>query len=144
MDYYFNKLRPLTLLFLRCNLALIFLYSGYHKYVNGIAGVQAYMVSLGLPSYFAYINLAVELGGGALLLLGFGTRMVALLMAIQMGVALWAQDMAAGIKAVPNYQFPLLVGVTALVLVSTGAGSISLDHAFFSGGGGRPKGKPRS
>lgn len=143
MDYYLDKMRPLTLLLLRGNIALIFLYSGYHKYSNGIAGVQQYMMSLGLPSYFAYINLAVELGGGALLLLGFGTRIVALLVAIQMGIAVWSAHLGGGFSAVPNYQFPLLVGVAALVLVSTGGGSISLDSAFF-GGGGRPKSRSRA
>ncbi len=142
MDYYLNKLRPLTLLFLRCNLALIFLYSGYHKYADGIPALEAYMKSLHLPSYFAYINLALELGGGALLVLGLGTRVVSLLLTVQMFIAVWSAHLGRGLSAVPDYQYQLLVGVAALVLVSAGAGSISLDHAFFSGGG-RPKGKPR-
>jgi putative oxidoreductase len=142
VDYYFDKLRPLTLLLLRLTLALIFLHSGYTKYSHGIAGVQQFMVSHGLPSYFAYINVALELGGGVLLILGLGTRIVSLLFAIQMAIAVWSVDMANGVRAIPSYQFTLLLTVASLALMSTGAGSISLDHAFFSGGG-RPKARPK-
>ena len=141
MDF-LDKLRPLTLLILRCTLALFFLYYGYPKIAHGLAGPQQYMVSVGLPSYFAYIAVALEVGGGVLLVLGLATRPVALLLAIEMGVALWKVDMVHGIRAVPDYQFALVCGASALALASFGAGSISLDHAFF-GRSSKPKSKPK-
>jgi putative oxidoreductase len=141
MDF-LDRLRPFTLLVLRCTLALLFIYYGYPKLAHGLAGPEQYMVSVGLPSYFAYIAVALEVGGGVLLVLGLATRPVALLLAIEMGVAMWKVDLAHGIKAVPDYQFALALGASALALASFGAGSISLDHAFF-GRSSKPKPKPK-
>jgi putative oxidoreductase len=140
---FLDHLRPFTLLVLRCMLALLFLYYGYPKLAHGISGPEQYMVSVGLPSYFAYISVALEVGGGALLALGLFTRPVALLLAIEMGVAMWKVDMTHGIRAVPDYQFALALGASALALASFGAGSISLDHAFF-GRSSKPRPKPKA
>jgi putative oxidoreductase len=141
MDF-LDRLRPVSLLILRWTLALFFLYYGYPKVAHGIAGTEHYMVAVGLPSYFAYIAIAVEVGGGALLILGLATRAVALLMTIEMAIALWKVDLAHGIRAVPDYQFALAVGAATLALATFGAGSLSLDAAFFGDRGkSRPKGK---
>jgi len=123
-------------------LALLFIYHGYPKIEHGIAGAEQYMVSLGLPAYFAYIAVALEIGGGVLLILGLFTRPVALLLAIEMGMAMWRVDMVHGVRAVPEYQFALALGASALALASFGAGTISMDHAFF-GGRGKPRPKPK-
>jgi putative oxidoreductase len=139
---FLDKLRPFTLLVLRCTLALLFIYYGYPKLAHGLTGPQQYMVSVGLPPYFAYISVALEVGGGVLLVLGLATRPVALLLAIEMGVAMWKVDLAHGIKAVPDYQFALALGASALALASFGAGSLSLDHAFF-GRSSKPRSKPK-
>jgi len=66
--------------------------------------------------------------GGMLLAVGFFTRPLALLLAIEMGVAIWKVHMAKGYLAVDEYQFPLIVGAAALALATTGAGIISLDE----------------
>ena len=142
MDF-LDRLRPFTLLVLRLMLALLFIYHGYPKIEHGIAGAEQYMVSVGLPAYCAYIAVAVEIGGGVLLVLGLFTRPVALLLAIEMGVAMWKVDMVHGVKAVPEYQFALALGASALALASFGAGSISMDHAFF-GGSSKPRPKSKS
>ena len=139
MDF-LDRLRPVTLLILRLMLALMFLYHGYPKIEHGITGAEQYMVSVGLPAYFAYIAVAVEIGGGVLLVLGLATRPVALLLAIEMGVAMWKVDLVHGWRAVPEYQYPLALGAAALALASFGAGTISMDHAFF---GGKPKSRPK-
>ena len=141
MDF-LDKLRPFTLLVLRWMLALLFIYHGYPKIEHGIAGAEQYMVSVGLPSYFAYISVALEVGGGVLLVLGLATRPVALLLAIEMGIAMWKVDLAHGVRAVPDYQFPLALGAAALALASFGAGGFSLDHAFF-GRSSKPRPKPK-
>lgn len=141
---FLDKLRPLTLLVLRCTLGLIFLYHGYPKIAHGIGGTTKYLAELGLPSphYLAYLLVALELGGGALLILGLATRPVALLFTIEMCVALWKVHLANGIMDVHEYEFALLVGAAALALASFGPGSLSLDHTFFSGGS-RPKSRPK-
>jgi putative oxidoreductase len=140
---FLDNLQPVTLLVLRCTLALLYFYYGYPKIAHGIAGPEQYMVSVGLPSYFAYISVALEVGGSVLLALGLGTRIVALLFTIEMGIALWKVDMVHGIRAVPDYQFALALGAAAFALASFGAGSISLDHAFF-GRSSKPRSKPKA
>jgi putative oxidoreductase len=139
---FLDRLRPFTLLVLRLMLALLFIYHGYPKIEHGISGAEQYMVSVGLPAYCAYIAVTLEIGGGVLLVLGLFTRPVALLLAIEMGIAMWKVDMVHGVKAVPEYQFALALGASALALASFGAGSISMDHAFF-GGSPKPRSKPK-
>ncbi len=141
---FLDKLRPFTLLVLRCTLGLIFLFHGYPKVAHGIGGTTKYVSSLGLPSptILTYILVALELGGGVLLILGLATRPVALLFTIEMCVALWKVHLVNGIMDVHEYEFPLLVGAAALALASLGAGSISLDYSFF-GGGPKPKSRPK-
>jgi putative oxidoreductase len=137
---FMDKLRPLSLLMLRCMLGFLYIHYGYPKIEHGISGAEAYMVSVGLPYYFAFISVALEVGGGALLILGLATRPVALLFAIEMGVAMWKVDLAHGWSAVPDYQFALAMGVAAFALATFGAGQFSLDAAFFSS---RPKSKSK-
>ncbi len=133
---FFDKLRPLGLLLLRCALALIFIYSGYQKYARGIEDVKTYMTGLGLPAYFAYIAIGLELGGGVLLLAWLATRPVALLLAGEMVVALWKSDLVHGITAVREYEFAVICGAACFALVTIGAGSVSLDAMLFGGRSG--------
>jgi uncharacterized membrane protein YphA (DoxX/SURF4 family) len=39
--------------------------------------------------------------------------------------------LAKGLLAVGFYQLPLIVGVAAFILMASGAGQVSLDHALF-------------
>ena len=68
-------------LLLRLALALMFFAHAWLKIkVFTPAGAVKYFESLGLPGFFAYLTMAVEIAGGTLLLLGIGTRWVALLL----------------------------------------------------------------
>ena len=75
-----ENLRAPALLLARVLLAIIFVVSGYGK-VMGYAGTMAEMTSAGLPAVqiLLPLTIAVELGGGLLLVLGLFTRPVALL-----------------------------------------------------------------
>ena len=72
----------LTLLLARILLSAIFIQAGYNKLV-GPAASTAYIAKLGLPMPQAAwaVAVAVELGGGLLILLGYRTRVVALVLA---------------------------------------------------------------
>ena len=63
----------------RILIAALFVWSGWHK-ITGFDGSLAYMTNAGLP--FPYVllimTIALELGGGLLLIAGFQTRWVAL------------------------------------------------------------------
>lgn len=48
------------------------------------AGTASYFESLGLPGFLAYLTIAAELVGGALLILGVATRWIALALAAEL------------------------------------------------------------
>jgi putative oxidoreductase len=137
-----SSLQPLALLLLRAALGIIFITHGYPKLVHG-AAMQNFFIEHGLPGYFLFIAGVLELFGGGLLLLGLFTRGAALLLAIEMGVAIWKVHSAHGILAVHEYEFPLAVAMACFALATIGAGLISIDHPLFGNGGGYSR-RPRN
>jgi putative oxidoreductase len=133
-----NALQPLGLLVLRVSLGIIFFSHGYPKLAHSATGMQSFFVQHGLPGYFVYVAGVLEVFGGILLVLGLFTRGAALLLTIEMGVAIWKVHSAAGIYVVRDYEFPLAVLAGSFALATVGAGLISLDHPLFEGGG-RPR-----
>jgi len=65
----------------RSLLALIFILAGYSK-IGGYDANLAYMASVGVPGFLLPAVIALELLGGIALVIGFQTRLVALLLAI--------------------------------------------------------------
>src|SRR5258708_27251753 len=102
-----NSLQPLGLLVFRVALGLIFFSHGYPKLAHSAAGMQGSFVQHGLPGYFVYISGVLEVFGAILLVLGLFTRAAALLLATEMGVAIWKVHSTGGYLAVHNYEFPL-------------------------------------
>jgi uncharacterized membrane protein YphA (DoxX/SURF4 family) len=45
-----------------------------------------------------------------------------------MCVAMWKYNFNEGILSVRDYELPLVLGLAALALATTGAGMLSLDH----------------
>jgi uncharacterized membrane protein YphA (DoxX/SURF4 family) len=130
-----NALQPVGLLVLRLALGLIFFSHGYPKLAHSGAGMQDFFVQHGLPGYFVYIAGVLEVFGGMLLVLGLFTRGAALLLAIEMGVAIWKVHSTGGYLALHNYEFPLAMLVGSFALATVGAGQLSLDHPLFEGKG---------
>ena len=122
---------------LRITLGIIFLSHGYPKlaHLRGGAQMQGFFVEHGLPGYFLYIAGVIETFGGGLLLLGLFTRAAALLLAMEMSVAIWKVHSAHGYLAVNDYQFPLALGTACFALATVGAGLMSADQFLFEGGG---------
>jgi putative oxidoreductase len=134
-----NSLQPLGLLVLRVTLGLIFFSHGYPKVAHSAPGMQAFFVEHGLPGYFVYISGVLEVFGAILLAVGVFTRGAALLLAIEMGVAIWKVHSSGGYLAVHNYEFPLAMLAGSFALATVGAGLLSLDHVLFEGlGKSRP------
>lgn len=69
---------------LRVVIGISFLTHGILKFSAGIAGTAGWFSSLGLPGFLAYIVAVIELVGGIAMILGIGTRIVAVLFAIVM------------------------------------------------------------
>jgi putative oxidoreductase len=85
---------------------------------------------IGLPASLVYIVGVIEVFGGVMLLLGLYTRLAAVFLVIDMIDALWKYNFSEGIYAVGEYELPLMLGLAALTLATTGAGRFSLDHVI--------------
>jgi putative oxidoreductase len=133
-------LQPAGLLVLRIVLGIIFISHGYPKlaHLRGGAQMQGFFVEHGLPGYFLYIAGVIETFGGGLLLLGLFTRAAALLLALEMCVAIWKVHSAHGYLAVNDYQFPLALAAGCFAVATVGAGMIAVDQFLFEGGGRAP------
>jgi len=132
-----SALQPFSLVALRIVLAIIFMSHGYPKLVHSSANMQTFFIEHGLPGYFVYVAGILETVGGGLLMLGLFTRVAALLLALEMCVAIWKVHSLHGYFAVHEYEFPLALAATCSALATIGAGVLSLDQVLF--GSGRSK-----
>lgn len=72
---------PYGVLLLRWCLGAMFVAHALYKWsIDTLPRVAAFFKSLGLPGWFAYLTVAVELGGGVCLVLGIYPRYIALLL----------------------------------------------------------------
>ena len=127
-----DRLKPLGLLALRLGVAAIFLSTGYDKLFGAPGKWLAWFPRQGFPSYFAYIAGSLELFGAVLLVLGLLTRVVGLLLAIQMGIAVWKVSLPhSGIYNVEGYGLPLMLGAACFALFTLGGGILSVDGVTF-------------
>jgi putative oxidoreductase len=120
----------------RICLGLIYVVSGWLK-LTGIAATTAYLNARGVPNgaMMAYVVGGIELGGGALIMVGFLTRWVALGMAvftlvtIYIGHPFWTMtgaDLANNrTQALKN----LAIFGGFLLLAVSGPGRFSIDGA---------------
>ena len=120
---------PYVATFGRLLLAAIFLISGFGK-LTAAAGTIGYIAQAGLPApTLAYaVALIVELGGGALLVLGYRTRLVAAALALFSLVTAFAFHASFGDQnQTIHFLKNLAIAGGLLQVVVFGAGSFSLD-----------------
>jgi putative oxidoreductase len=136
---FMEKLRPLTLLLLRVGVGAVFHGQRVSKIVGLPGGTHRRIRPRPyLPAYFVHIAGALELGGGALLVVGLFTRIIGLLLAGEMAAALWRNENIFQHRlALDMYGLALVLGVGAFALATFGAGPVSLDRAFFGKGKGK-------
>lgn len=128
---FLKSLEPLALFCLRLVLGLIFLTHGYPKLVHPTEAMHSFFIAHGLPGYFLNISGVLECFGSGLLVVGLFTRPAALLLAIEMAVAIDRVHSVHGILSVKDYEFPLSVAAGCLILGTIGAGILSADHLIF-------------
>ena len=120
-------------LILRLVFGLVFLFHGYLKVID-ISGTAGFLSSLGVPVplFFTIVVTAVEFLGGILLILGLLTRLVGLLLAIDMLVALIIVHAKNGFFIVNGgYEFVLVLMAVGVMYLLHGAGKYSLDAKLF-------------
>lgn len=140
LESIFSPVSSWGLLILRAALGIIFLVHGWLKVnpkgpVKGPAGFAGFLKQIGvpLPLFFAWVVVLLETVGAVLLILGLGTRILAVGFAIDMLVAIVLvkrRMMKAAFmdQKVQGWEFEFALMAGALALLFTGAGSISLDR----------------
>jgi putative oxidoreductase len=126
----FNHLKDVSLFFVRIVLAYGFYGPATMKWSN-INGVAEWFSSMGLPlpTLQAYLAASAELLGVILLPLGLFTRWISIPLIITMIVAIKTVHWDNGFEASNNgFEIPLYYMLMLMVLLSHGAGKISIDH----------------
>ena len=129
----FKKMQDYATMPLRVALGAVFIVHGIMK-ISTLAGTAAFLGSLGfpVPSVLAVILMLVELLGGAFLLFGFMTRYAALLISIEMIIAILVAKIGIGFIAMKGtgYEYDITLLAASISLLFTGAGKLSVDKAL--------------
>ncbi|MGH9475388.1 MAG: DoxX family protein [Terriglobales bacterium] len=134
-----DRFRPLALTLLRLAVGVVFFWHGLQK-VNALGQWSQNFVHMGFPGWVAYIIGPLEAIGGILLILGLLSRLLGLLLAGDMLVALVKVSLpSTHITHVPGYTLPMVLSAMAFMIFAYGGGPVSLDRLRL--GGHR---KPRS
>jgi len=132
---YTDALAPYALTIMRVLVGITFLLMGLPKLGNP-GGFTGFLTSLGipLPGFFALIVIALEVGGGLLLIAGLATRWVSLLYIIEMTVTTLLVKLPRIGFIAPQGQpgvgaeLDLLLLACALVLLTHGSGALSVER----------------
>lgn len=118
----------------RILVAALFVISGYGK-IGGFDGISGYIASKGLPmpQVLAALTIALELGGGILLIAGFKTRWVALAFFLWLIPTtfifhqFWGIDAAQVQNQMNNFLKNVSIMGAMLLLFAFGPGAYSVD-----------------
>jgi len=124
---------------LRITLGVIFVVHGYLHWQHGARAGARTITQMGFPEEFsatlAWYLIIVHVVGGALMVLGFWTRLGACL---QLPIMLSAVALLHWHQGFQGLEYPLLVLVGTLAVALLGPGTLAIDRA--AGGGGRRRG----
>ncbi len=111
----------------RLLLAALFLHEAWSK-LTGYAGAVAYMQAFGVPGQLLPFAIAVELACGLLILLGYHTRLAALLLAgFCVAAAVLFHTKFADRNQLLHFEKDLAIAGGLLVLFARGGGAWALD-----------------
>lgn len=129
--------RDAALLLLRLVLGIVFVAHGWDKLlITGLTETTGQFSAWGVPQpkLSAYLVMAGELLGGALLVVGLLTTFVAGALALLMAAAVWFVHLGSGLFAADGgVELPAVLIVALLMIVVFGAGRASLDGVLTRG-----------
>ena len=129
----FDKASDWAPLVLRLSAGLVFVAHGWQKY-GAMVAFGDFLDSLGvpLPGLFAGVVVAVEIIGGAALILVLFTHWAAKLLALDMLAAFFLFHWSNGVFVQNNgYELVLLLFTASFAVTVLGAGKWSLDKMFW-------------
>ena len=136
------RLQPYALLLIRLALGFSMMYHSWDKVMpaDGLRHAyyhhqllapeqhfNAFVASLGMPAWLGYLSTATEFVGGFFLIVGLLTRFWALLVTINMLVALITVNRHHGYA---GSEYSLALCVMAFLLFTAGSGAVALDRRF--------------
>ena len=123
-----KQLHPYFGLCGRVLLALMFVASGYGK-IGGYEGMQGYMEAMGVPGMLLPLVIALELGGGLAIMVGWQTRIIAILLAgfTLVSAFIFHLNFADQMQSI-LFMKNLSVAGGFLVLAAYGPGAFALDN----------------
>jgi len=123
-----NKLQNSAELTGRVLMAAIFVLAGASK-ITAYAGTQQYMAAMGVPGALLPLVIALELGGGLLLVAGFQTRLIALALAgfSIASAVLFHSNLADQTMFIMFFKNVAMAG-GFLIIAANGPGAYSLDR----------------
>jgi putative oxidoreductase len=118
----------------RILLSLVFLIAGYRK-LMGVAASAGYFAKLGfpMPDVMVWVAIAIELGGGILLVLGWKARWAAWILALFTVIAafaahrFWEVDPAQYANQMNHFLKNLAIVGGMLFVAAVGPGALSVD-----------------
>jgi putative oxidoreductase len=120
---------------LRLAIGAVFVAHGAQKLFGvwgggGLSGTAEFFAHVGLaPAYpLALLVGLVEFGGGLLLLFGALTLFAALILVVNMAVAIWRVHLDAGFFLPNGYEFNVALTGALVSLMLTGPGAFSFDE----------------
>jgi putative oxidoreductase len=125
----------------RVIVGVIMVDAGYQKVANiGPATFGETLAKLGVPApiFMGYVVTFTELFGGALLIVGLLSRLAALVLTIDLIVAIVLVNAQHGLLTPMGAALPVALIAGFLVVLLTGPGALSLDRAL----GIEPQGPP--
>jgi putative oxidoreductase len=128
--------QDIGLLVARLALGLVLVGHGWHRFTTGIGPTVTTLTQYGLPEpqLFAWGATVLEVIGGALLIFGLLTPIVAaFVVAEQVMVVLWLRWRNGLWLTTNGVEYPVILAVLALVLVVFGAGRTGVDVLFRRG-----------
>ncbi|WP_338043603.1 DoxX family protein [Paenibacillus hamazuiensis] len=117
----------------RILVGIIFLYHGVAKFQMGLDNVAHFFNSMGLPSVLAYVVAVCELVGGIALIVGLGTRYVAIVFVLIMLGAIVKVKLQNGLMGDgknPGFELELALALTSLYLAAENYKQFAVDRFF--------------
>lgn len=129
-------LKPLGLLLVRLVVGAVLMAHGFPKLFASAPFLEGFP-KMGFPDWAVYVAGTVEFFGGLLLVFGLFTRVAALFISGEFFVAFLKVHWKLGERDLFGFlgkggdEFPLVLCVLAFLLMTLGAGAVSLDRLIF-------------